>query len=66
MKGAQHHNDLRNANQNHSEVCPHTYEDGFIKTKKEKRNAGFSEVGKEREPSFFVTSKVNCFSHYRK
>ena len=54
MKSGQHHNDLRNASQNHSEVSPHTYEDGFIKTKKKKnRKASFSKVGKEREPSFY-------------
>ena len=55
MKSGQHHNDLRNASQNHSEVSPHTYEDGFIKTKKKKKNrkTSFSKVGKEREPSFY-------------
>ena len=66
MKGGQQHNDLRNASQNHSEVSPHTYEDGFIKTKKKKRKSSFSKVGKEREPSLTITRKVNYFSHYRK
>ena len=68
MKSGQHHNDLRNASQNHSEVSPHTYEDGFIKTKKKKKieRPVLARLGRKGNPHFTITRKVNCFSHYRK
>lgn len=57
MKGGQHHNDLRNASQNHSEVSPHTYEDGFIKTKKKKENPVLARLGRKGNPHLPLLGK---------
>ena len=57
MKGGQQHNDLRNASQNHSEVSPHTYEDGFIKTKKKKESPVLARLGRKGNPHLPLLGK---------
>ena len=52
---------LKNANQNYSEIAPHTSQNGY-RQKIHMINAGGS--ADKREPSYNVAGNVNWYRHY--